>query len=72
MYRLNVILRHPRAHLRRAVAFTLIELMIVIALGITLAAITLPMYSHYVQDARLMKATVDIRLIEKAIVIAVV
>ncbi len=67
MYRLNVILRHPRAYLRRAVAFTLIELMIVIALGTTLTAIAIPMYTDYVQDARLMKSTVDIYLIEKAI-----
>lgn len=67
MYRLNVILRHPRAHLRRAVAFTFIELLIVMALGITLMAIAIPMYSSYVQEARLMKAIVDINLIENAL-----
>lgn len=67
MYRHNIILRHPRAYLRRAVAFTFIELMIVIALGLTLMAIAIPIYSDYTQDARLLKATVDIRLIENAI-----
>ena len=67
MHSLDIILRHPRAYFRRAVAFTFVELLIVIALGLTLAAIAVPMYSNYVHDARIFKATVDIRLIEKAI-----
>ena len=48
-------------------AFTLIEVLIVIALLATLAAIVVPMYSDYTTQARTLKGVLDIREIEKAI-----
>lgn len=43
--------------------FTLVELMIVIAIIATLAAIASPMYSEYQERARVTKAKAEIRLI---------
>lgn len=64
---MNTVLRHPRAYIRRAVAFTLIEVLIVIALVATLTAIVVPVYAEYTNEAKILKGILDIREIEKAI-----
>ena len=47
--------------------FTLVELMIVIAILGTLAAIALPVYSHQIEKAKITKAIVEIHMLEKEI-----
>ena len=64
---MNAIHRHPLASLRRSAAFTFIEVMIVIALLVTLTAIVLPMYSSHVHDARITKGVLDIIMMSEAI-----
>jgi general secretion pathway protein G len=54
-------------YLRRTLAFTIIEVIIVVALMATLSAIVIPLYSNYTKEARILKAVVDIRLMEEAI-----
>lgn len=51
--------------------FTLIEIMIVIAIIGTLSAIALPNYMKYKNNARIAVAVTDIRMIEKQIVLFV-
>jgi len=48
--------------------YTLIELIIVIAIIGTLAAIAVPVYYVYIEKARIAKACADIRTIEKEII----
>jgi len=64
---LNAIHRHPLSSLRRSAAFTFIEVMIVIALLVTMAAIVMPMYTNYVYDARITKGELDIIMMSEAI-----
>ena len=52
----------------RGAGFTIIELVIVIAIIGTLAAIAVPSYYVYIEKARIAKAIGDIRIIEKEIV----
>ena len=59
--------RHPLVSLRRSAAFTFIEVMIVIALLVTLMAIILPMYSSFVAEARIQKSILDITHMSDAI-----
>jgi len=47
--------------------FTVVELMIVIAMMGTLAAISVPVFSSYMDRARVARAKIDIRTIEKEI-----
>jgi len=49
------------------VAFTIIEVMIVMALLGTLTAIVMPLYTDYTTEARILKGILDIRLMETAI-----
>ncbi len=48
-------------------AFTIIEVMIVMALLGTLTAIVMPLYTDYTTEARILKGILDIRLMETAI-----
>ncbi|MBN1832475.1 MAG: prepilin-type N-terminal cleavage/methylation domain-containing protein [Deltaproteobacteria bacterium] len=48
--------------------FTIIELIIVIAMIGTLAAIAVPIYHYHIEKARIAKACADIRVIEKEII----
>jgi general secretion pathway protein G len=52
--------------------FTLIELMLVVAITATLAAIAYPMVQSYIDKARLVRAKQEIRTIEKEITVFVV
>jgi general secretion pathway protein G len=52
----------------RGAGFTIIELIIVIAIIGTLAAIAVPSYYVYIEKARIAKAIGDIRVIEKEII----
>ena len=54
---------------QQGAGFTLIELMIVIAILGTLAAIALPVYSHQIEKAKITKAIVEISMLQKAIMI---
>jgi general secretion pathway protein G len=47
--------------------FTLIELMIVIAILGTLAGISIPLYASYIEQARVTRAIAEINIIEKEI-----
>jgi len=47
--------------------FTLIELIIVVAMIATLAAIAIPLYLTYIEKAKIAKACADIRIIEKEV-----
>jgi len=47
--------------------FTLIELMIVIAILGTIAGIAIPQYASYIEKARVTRAIVEIRMVEKEI-----
>jgi general secretion pathway protein G len=48
--------------------FTLIELMIVVAILGTLSAIAVPLYANQIDKARCIKAIADLRIIEKEII----
>jgi general secretion pathway protein G len=54
---------------KRIRGFTLIEIMIVVAIIGTLLAIAVPTYLKYINKARIVLAISDIRLIEKKIII---
>jgi general secretion pathway protein G len=50
--------------------FTLIELMIVIAILGTIAGIGIPVYANYIEKARVTRATAEIRMLEKEILLS--
>jgi len=56
-----------RRHLYSKVAFTILEMLLVIAILGTLAAIVIPVYGEYVDEARKVRAMVEIRTIETLI-----
>lgn len=47
--------------------FTLVEMLVVVAMVTTLAAIAMPMYNQYLEKARVARAIAEIRYIEKSI-----
>jgi general secretion pathway protein G len=49
--------------------FTLIELMIVIAILGTIAGIGIPLYANYIEKARVTRAIAEIRMLEKEILL---
>ncbi len=56
-------LKQPISHVS-AKGFTLIELMIIVAIASILATVTVQAYSGYVEDAKVSKAIGDLKLIE--------
>ncbi len=52
----------------RGTGFTIIELLIVIAIIGTLAGIAVPLYHYHIEKARIAKASADIRVMEKEII----
>ena len=53
---------------KQGAGFTLLELIMVVAMIGTLAAIAVPVYYKYIEDAKIAKACADIRIIEKEII----
>lgn len=49
--------------------FTLLELLVVIFILGTLAGIAIPVYTHYIEKARLTKAIVEVRILQKEILL---
>ena len=49
---------------RRQHAFTLVELMVVVAIGIVIATVAVPMYRDYVFEAKVRSVIADIKLTE--------
>jgi general secretion pathway protein G len=60
--------RFSKSHNEQGAGFTLIELMIVVAIIATLAAIAIPLYYRYIEEAKIAKACADIRVMEKEII----
>ncbi len=58
---------HPGCPGTSSEAYTLIEMLIVMALLLTLAAVTVDMCGDYVREVQLMRATIELGTIEKAI-----
>lgn len=58
---------HSRPHLRRHQGFTLIELMIVVAIIGILAAVALPVYQEYVISAKIANALTTVSPLKNAI-----
>jgi len=54
---MSIAFADPSPSRRRARGFTLIELMIVVAIAAILASVVLPMYRTYVQRGRIIDAT---------------
>jgi general secretion pathway protein G len=52
---------------RASIGFTLLELIVVVAIVGTLASVAVPTYYNYVEKARITKAVVEIRQLEKEI-----
>jgi general secretion pathway protein G len=52
---------------KQGAGFTLLELVMVIAIIGTLAAIAVPVYYRYIEEAKIAKACADIRIFEKEI-----
>ena len=57
----------PRHRNEGSSGFTLIELLTVIAIIATLAAIAIPVYSNQIENARITKAVLEIRMLDKEI-----
>jgi len=49
--------------------FTLLELLVVIFILGTLAGIAIPVYTHYIEKARLTKAILEVRILQKEILL---
>ena len=64
MLDINEVPWYWREHPGRTVAFTIIEMLLVMALLMTLAAIVMPMYSTYVDEARMLRAMTEVHTIE--------
>jgi general secretion pathway protein G len=58
--------RHPRRAARR-VAFTLMEVLVVVAILVILAGVGGVIYLRYLEDARVDKARIDIKTIEASV-----
>jgi len=58
----------PKLPNEQGAGFTLLELIIVVAIIGTLAAIAVPVYYVYIEKAKIAKASADIRIMEKEII----
>ena len=53
-----------REYLRQTVAFTIMEMLLVMALLMTLSAIAMPLYANYIEEARITRVMLEISTIE--------
>ena len=53
-----------REYLRQTVAFTIMEMLLVMALLMTLSAIAMPLYANYIDEARVTRVLLEISTIE--------
>jgi general secretion pathway protein G len=65
--RLKILLKQDSAVIGRHLAFTLIELMVVVALVGIMSAVAIPVYTNFIEKARLTKSIAELAVLEKEI-----